>query len=526
MADDSDNFVIKVDVENVNKAVSDLQKVERAEKQADVTNKKLSKSVDGLGASFASAAKKILAAAASYAVLRVSMKTFFDLANQGQKVFENSTLFGLDSGGIQRMAQASRQFGGNLEGVSRTVRSLRQQLVGLRFGEQNGITEAMRLFGLNITNEDGSLKNYEELLDSIALRMETLAPEFQEALANLLGLDPGTFALVRQGYEKFQEYLRKQKEVFSKEFIDLSQEFTKAFSDAGFAIQKLGGKIGEQILPHAISVTEQFTKWADALSRDDDKIKEIVQAIQDIANAIVAAAKAYRSFIAWGGKIGTFIGDKIAEHQTVANTPIEFRKGTPPEVAARIKKTQEAQADTADRLAALGYESQHRILQEKRYLAYKNARNAIGSGFPWTSAGKRLAAIEQEYGKAPIYFDEYEISNGILKEKSWEERQKIRAAIENGQKYYSITPGEGLDSDLGFINALSDIPIDAARPGDVNNDNSKSTTIQFIFDGIEVQRIENNGIPTEEELIDVSAEAIKTAWNSAYFLDGNDGRVS
>ena len=85
------------------------------------------------------------------------MKTFFDLANQGQKVFENSTLFGLDSGGIQRMAQASRQFGGNLEGVSRTVRSLRQQLVGLRFGEQNGVTEAMRLFGVNITNDDGSL---------------------------------------------------------------------------------------------------------------------------------------------------------------------------------------------------------------------------------------------------------------------------------------------------------------------------------------------------------------------------------
>lgn len=516
MADDSDNFVIKVDVENVNKAVSDLQKVERAEKQADVTNKKLSKSVDGLGASFASAAKKILAAAASYAVLKVSMKTFFDLANQGQKVFENSTLFGLDSGGIQRMAQASRQFGGNLEGVSRTVRSLRQQLVGLRFGEQNGVTEAMRLFGLNITNEDGSLKNYEELLDSIALRMETLAPEFQEALANLLGLDPGTFGLVRQGFEKYREYLDSQKPVFSEAFVKSSNDFKKAWVDATNELTKFGGNLGEELLPKITRVTNEFTKWLSLLNDSKEVLKNTSDVVSKTATAM--------------GRIWDFAKLAVEAYTSPdpRDTPTEhgftgaFKERKEKAVQDRIKAQKALEARYGKEMVA-NYMSDYR-LDIKSNTAFDTSKNGFKEGDnTWPISPDELEIVNREFidlGSNKQYYRK------VLAPKDVYTRKQIREAIAKGQKYYSIPPGEGLDSDLGFINALSDIPIDAARPGDVNNDNSKSTTIQFIFDGIEVQRIENNGIPTEEELIDVSAEAIKTAWNSVYFLDGNDGRVS
>lgn len=529
MADDSENFVIKVSVENADKAVGDLSKVDKAEQQAEKSNRKLSQSNNRVGNSFAGMAKNIIAVAASYITLRVAMKSFWAVANEGQRIFANTTMYGLDSDKLQQMGQAARRFGGNIESVSRTVRSLRQQIVGLQFGEQNGLTEAMRLFGLNTVNSDGSFKNYEELLESVAERMESLTPEMQERLANLLGLSPDVFAMVRRGLQQYREMLKEQTPVFSKKFTDAANEFKAAWAGAENALMKFGGKVGEELLPKLTLLTEKFTLWMGTMSENETVIQSVSDAVYEVSKGVMAVVEAYGKLLILSGKAGTKIGEWWGGIQTNATTPLEYRTDISEERRKEAKRIADAQSEFSEKL--IDHENREAIdayieLIWSREKARKEAMDANFLGLPFTKSGKRVSELMEQLGEDPMYWEELNYDGVKFTIKPWSERKKIREAKKQGMNFSSFSPSNVDTSPVNLeeINGLTNIPFYQIPASGVDN-SSKVTNLQFYFDGIASGRSEYATLPTPEEIARQAEAGFKRTMNELYILMGNNGLI-
>ena len=154
---------------------------------------------------------------------------------------------------------ALRALGGDPASASASLDRWSNELNMLAYGGNGGsLMEAARLFGLNIMGTGNyGFASPKEIERNIIVKMSSLSPSGQKALASTLGLDP----YQRWAYSHGQEYynkltkrsllrnIRDTDELYSDQHQSASLSFFNAFGQLGDSFDEFMGVLGEGFLP-------------------------------------------------------------------------------------------------------------------------------------------------------------------------------------------------------------------------------------------------------------------------------------
>lgn len=192
--------------------------------------------------------------------LGIAFKKFIDT---GTDISNFSALTGIAEQDITALGGALEQFGGNVDSAKSSLQALQQGLSQAEWG-QGRLLETAALYGVELYNQDGSLKNAQQLLMGLADDFEHLTKAQQFTLGSQLGLDESTILLLQQGKAGIKALLAEQTKMGAmnakqaQEAKKFSTEWTKLKQSLG----SLGRGIAVDIMPHVLSFVKQLGKAA------------------------------------------------------------------------------------------------------------------------------------------------------------------------------------------------------------------------------------------------------------------------
>ena len=139
--------------------------------------------------------------------LGMAFKKFIDT---GTDISNFSSLTGIAEQDITALGGALEQFGGNVDSAKSSLQALQQGLSQAEWG-QGQLLETAALYGVELYNQDGSLKNAQQLLMGLADDFQHLTKAQQFTLGSQLGLDESTILLLQQSKTNIKALLEEQK---------------------------------------------------------------------------------------------------------------------------------------------------------------------------------------------------------------------------------------------------------------------------------------------------------------------------
>lgn len=269
MADDNDKFVIQFvqnGAEQVIKAAQGLLKIQVDVNQKGKVQRDESKKNEH---QFSREAKALASLAATYIGFRKVIGTIVNVAGKGAALAIASDQTGVNTAYLETLTAATYQYGGSLESVTGTLKGLQSALTRMDWDDGSPIYEAMRIFGINPQNADGTKRDQEQLLQEVARVMETLSYGQQQELANILGIDPGTLQLMRKGVAGFNAELEaaKQNQIFDEGDAELWREFDALIEKARRSFYRMFNTVGKELLPAfeaVLNIAIRFFDWLSA----------------------------------------------------------------------------------------------------------------------------------------------------------------------------------------------------------------------------------------------------------------------
>ena len=146
----------------------------------------------------------------------MALKSFTDM---GMSISNFSNMTGIAVEDISTLGAALERFGGDSESAKNSLQSLQQGLSLAEWG-QGDLLQTSAMYGVNLFNDDGSIKNAQQLLMGLADDFTHLTKAQQFSLGQKLGLDESTIQLLQQGKENIDSILS---EVSSQGVIDARQ---------------------------------------------------------------------------------------------------------------------------------------------------------------------------------------------------------------------------------------------------------------------------------------------------------------
>lgn len=198
--------------------------------------------------------------------LGMAFKKFIDT---GTDISNFSALTGIAEQDITALGGALEQFGGNVDSAKSSLQALQQGLSQAEWG-QGQLLQTAALYGVELYNQDGSLKNAQQLLIGLASDFEHLTKAQQFTLGSQLGLDESTILLLQQGKTSIKALLNEQYKMGAmnarqaQEAKKFSLEWTKLKQSLG----SLGRSIAVDIMPPVLSFVKQLGKaveWVRSL---------------------------------------------------------------------------------------------------------------------------------------------------------------------------------------------------------------------------------------------------------------------
>lgn len=198
--------------------------------------------------------------------LGMAFKKFIDT---GTDISNFSSLTGIAEQDITALGGALEQFGGNVDSAKSSLQALQQGLSQAEWG-QGQLLETAALYGVELYNQDGSLKNAQQLLMGLADDFQHLTKAQQFTLGSQLGLDESTILLLQQGKANIKALLEEQQKMGAMnaqqalEAKKFSIEWTKLKQSLG----SLGRSIAVDIMPPVIDFVKQLGKaveWVRSL---------------------------------------------------------------------------------------------------------------------------------------------------------------------------------------------------------------------------------------------------------------------
>ena len=193
--------------------------------------------------------------------LGMAFKKFIDT---GTDISNFSSLTGIAEQDITALGGALEQFGGNVDSAKSSLQALQQGLSQAEWG-QGQLLETAALYGVELYNQDGSLKNAQQLLMGLADDFQHLTKAQQFTLGSQLGLDESTILLLQQGKANIKALLEEQQKMGvmnagqALEAKKFSIEWTKLKQSLG----SLGRSIAVDIMPPVIDFVKQLGKAVD-----------------------------------------------------------------------------------------------------------------------------------------------------------------------------------------------------------------------------------------------------------------------
>lgn len=193
--------------------------------------------------------------------LGMAFKKFIDT---GTDISNFSSLTGIAEQDITALGGALEQFGGNVDSAKSSLQALQQGLSQAEWG-QGQLLETAALYGVELYNQDGSLKNAQALLMGLADDFQHLTKAQQFTLGTQLGLDESTILLLQQGKTNIKALLAEQQKMGAmnaKQAVD-AKKFSIEWTKLKQSLSSLGRSIAVDIMPPVIDFVKQLGKAVD-----------------------------------------------------------------------------------------------------------------------------------------------------------------------------------------------------------------------------------------------------------------------
>lgn len=274
-----DTLSILLEVQGGNATIKQIQGVEKAVDKTEETANKAGKSIQKVGQGYRDLRVGIMRVMAPLAAFGIIVNRTIDFAKQGENLLLMANSAGVAADKFSQLAIAAERLGGSRQGMAAVLSSFSAGVMGLRRGEENQLTQAAMYYGVSLGGKNG-LANPEEMLFNIARAMQGRSDMEQADMARMLGLDAGTFQLVRQGVEG----VRRELELADKynPFKDGSMEDMRHFMlqlrEIKMAFSALTGELAKGALPH-------FERWGTAIK---DSIDFFLDHLDEVKLGIIA----------------------------------------------------------------------------------------------------------------------------------------------------------------------------------------------------------------------------------------------
>lgn len=264
--------------------------------------KKTGKAVKVTAENFMQLTRKVVVAAAPLLALGVVLHQTLNFARQGEELLFMAQSANTAAGSFQRLANATRMFGGTPQSTAGILAGLNAQIQNMRFGEGSAIQEASIRYGFRLHGENG-LATPEELLENVARRFETLDTASQLDLGRMIGLDEPTIRLLQGGVKSLRQELELAAKytVFSGKDLENARRFERTLREVKMGFTALWAEIARALLPALQYVGENIIKIIDYFRRHADFIKGALGAVSAVLTAI--AIKALVAFAPFYGAV-------------------------------------------------------------------------------------------------------------------------------------------------------------------------------------------------------------------------------
>ena len=244
------------------------------------------KSLKGMGASISNLMGQFGLLAGATGV-GIALKSFTDM---GMSISNFSSMTGIAVEDISTLGAALERFGGDSETAKNSLQSLQQGLSLAEWG-QGDLLQTSAMYGVNLFNDDGSIKNAQQLLMGLADDFTHLTKAQQFSLGQKLGLDESTIQLLQQGRNNIDIILN---EVSSQGVIDARQaQEAKKFALEINKLKRNLATLGRSIATSVMPVLQEFTK---ILTKIVDFLKQFDAATYAIGAGIVALGWTIKNF--------------------------------------------------------------------------------------------------------------------------------------------------------------------------------------------------------------------------------------
>lgn len=193
--------------------------------------------------------------------LGMAFKKFIDT---GTDISNFSSLTGIAEQDITALGGALEQFGGNVDSAKSSLQALQQGLSLAEWG-QGQLLETAALYGVELYNQDGSIKNAQQLLIGLADDFQHLTKAQQFTLGTQLGLDESTILLLQQGKTSIKALLEEQQKMGAmnaKQAAD-AKKFSIEWTKLKQSLGSLGRSIAVDIMPPILDFVKQLGKAVD-----------------------------------------------------------------------------------------------------------------------------------------------------------------------------------------------------------------------------------------------------------------------
>ncbi|MGN0016201.1 MAG: hypothetical protein ACI37O_02545 [Candidatus Avelusimicrobium sp.] len=293
----TDTFALVFETQGSQAVVKEFKRVQDASDAAANSAQKAEKGFTGLK-------NGIVKALAPLAAFGVIVNRTLNFAQQGEGLLFMANSAGVAAEKFSALALAAERIGGSRAGMAASLGSLTSSLMGIRRGEENGLTQAAMYYGVRFGGPEG-LATPEQMLENIARAMQGRSAAEQMDMGRMLGLDDGTIRLLQRGVEG----LRKEMELaqkynpFDEKTLERIQKFQYSLRELKAAFTMVAGQFLRDLIPH-------FQRWAeigkgafDYLISHADEVKLAVAAIG------LAILKAFGPLYLLGGLLVLLVDD-------------------------------------------------------------------------------------------------------------------------------------------------------------------------------------------------------------------------
>ena len=244
------------DTSGINRLGSGLANLER---QAVRTAEGMARIVPALGAITGAASLAGLARLAS------------QWADFGQKLGFTATRIGISTQQLQGLQGAARLAGSSSEAMTGSLRGLQQTMQDAVGGRNNDAVAMFQRLGISFKGVGYNARSVTEVLPELADKIAGIEnPQLQAMIATQLfgGAAEDLLPLLRQGSAGIRRLTDESVRygTLSEDGAAKAREFAAAQTRISLAVEGLGLKIGERLVPVLIPLLDRFSGWVQANS--------------------------------------------------------------------------------------------------------------------------------------------------------------------------------------------------------------------------------------------------------------------